>query len=70
MWASPCLRDDARLREGLEAWFSSEAVRPVEVDPREWLAFEQRKHTQCGCQRGRLGQGAVATAAGGSKEIA
>jgi len=40
------LRDDVRLRDGLEAWFSSEAVRPAEVDPGEWLAFEQEKHTQ------------------------
>jgi len=40
------LREDARLRDGLEAWFSSEAVRPAEVDPAQWLAFEQQKHTQ------------------------
>ena len=40
------LRADDRLRDGLEAWFSSEAVRPAEVDPAQWLAFEQEKHTQ------------------------
>jgi DNA-binding transcriptional MerR regulator len=40
------LREDARLRDGLEAWFSSEAVRPAEMDPAQWLAFEQQKHTQ------------------------
>ena len=40
------LRDDDPLRDGLEAWFSSEAVRPDEVDPSQWLAFEQEKHMQ------------------------
>ena len=54
------LRDDDRLREGLEAWFSSEAVRPSEVDPARWLAFEQEKHTQL----------LAAAAAGEIKEIA
>jgi MerR family copper efflux transcriptional regulator len=53
------LRADDRLREGLEAWFSSEAVRPAEVDPAQWLAFEQQKHTQL-----------LAAAAGENKEIA
>jgi DNA-binding transcriptional MerR regulator len=40
------LRHDERLRDGLEAWFSSEAVRPAEVEASRWLAFEQQKHTQ------------------------
>jgi len=54
------LRDDDRLREGLDAWFVKDAVRPAELDPAQWLAFEQEKHTQL------LG----AAAAGESKEIA
>jgi MerR family copper efflux transcriptional regulator len=54
------LRDDDKLRDGLEAWFSSKAVRPAELDPAEWLAFEQQKHTQL----------LVAAAAGENKEIA
>ena len=40
------LRTDGQLRDGLEAWFSSEAVRPAEVEASQWLAFEQEKHTQ------------------------
>jgi DNA-binding transcriptional MerR regulator len=54
------LRHDDGLRDGLEAWFSSEAVRPAEVDPARWLAFEQQKHTQL----------LAAAAAGETKEIA
>ncbi|MGO9965315.1 MAG: MerR family transcriptional regulator [Acidimicrobiales bacterium] len=65
------LRDDARLRDGLEAWFSSEAVRPAEVDPGEWLAFEQQKHTQLlAANATGWGIEPVATTAGQSKEIA
>jgi DNA-binding transcriptional MerR regulator len=54
------LRDDDRLRDGLEAWFSSEAVRPVAVPAGEWLRFEQEKHTQL----------LAAAAVGQNKEIA
>ncbi|HLN05588.1 MAG TPA: MerR family transcriptional regulator [Acidimicrobiales bacterium] len=54
------LRDDAQLRDAVEAWLSSEAVRPVEVPSGEWLRFEQQKHTQL----------LAAAAAGQSKEIA
>ncbi len=76
------LRNEGRVRDGLEAWFSSKAVRPAEVDPGEWLAFEQRKHTQllatdaAGWSKEPAATAAgrskepVATAAGGSKEIA
>ncbi len=53
------LRDDPQLREALDAWFSFEAVRPVEVPAGEWLRFEQQKHTQL----------LAAAAAGPSKEI-
>ncbi|MGA2527965.1 MAG: MerR family transcriptional regulator [Acidimicrobiales bacterium] len=54
------LREDEPLRVGLEAWFSSEAVRPAEVDPSQWLAFEQEKHIHL----------LAAAAAGENKEIA
>ncbi len=64
------LRDDGRLREGLEAWFSSKAVRPVEVDPGEWLAFEQQKHTQLLAADAAGWNKEPAAAAGLSKEIA
>jgi DNA-binding transcriptional MerR regulator len=51
------LRDEGRLREAVDAWLSSEAVRPAEVPAGEWLRFEQEKHTQL-----------LAAAAGSSKE--
>jgi len=38
------LREDRSLRSALDAWFSAPAVRPDEVAPAEWLAFEQEKH--------------------------
>jgi len=38
------LRQDRPLRAALDAWFSAPAVRPDEVAPAEWLAFEQEKH--------------------------
>jgi DNA-binding transcriptional MerR regulator len=40
------LRSDRSLRAAVDAWLSAEAVRPVEVDPAEWLAFEQEKHVR------------------------
>jgi MerR family copper efflux transcriptional regulator len=40
------LRSDRALRAAIEAWLSAEAVRPDEVDPAEWLAFEQQKHVR------------------------
>ena len=65
------LRDDGRLREGLDTWFSSEAVRPAEVDPGEWLAFEQRKHTLLlAADAGGWNKVLVTTTTGVSKEIA
>ncbi|MGD0441430.1 MAG: MerR family transcriptional regulator [Acidimicrobiales bacterium] len=65
------LRDDAHLREGLDAWFSTKAVRPAEVDPGEWLAFEQEKHTQLlAANTACWGNEPVADAAERSKEIA
>jgi MerR family transcriptional regulator, copper efflux regulator len=38
------LRNDAGLRAAIEAWLSAPAVRPDDVAPGEWLAFEQEKH--------------------------
>ena len=65
------LRDDGRLRDGLEAWFSSKAVRPAEVDPGEWLAFEQQKHTQLlAADAAGWNKAPLATTTGLSKEIA
>src|SRR5271155_4409846 len=40
------LRSDRSLRAAVDAWLSAEAVRPDEVDPAEWLAFEQEKHVR------------------------
>ena len=54
------LREEGRLRNAVEAWLRSEAVRPAEVPSAEWLRFEQEKHTQL----------LAAAAAGPSKEIA
>jgi DNA-binding transcriptional MerR regulator len=62
------LRNEGRLRDGLEAWFSSKAVRPAEVDPGEWLAFEQRKHTQLLATAAGWDKEPVAKAAGWDKE--
>jgi len=65
------LRDDDRLRDGLEAWFTSEAVRPDEVDPAQWLAFEQQKHMQLlAAAAGGENRIPVGVPAGGSKEPA
>jgi DNA-binding transcriptional MerR regulator len=40
------LRSDRSLRAAIDGWLSAEAVRPDEVDPAEWLAFEQQKHVR------------------------
>jgi MerR family transcriptional regulator, copper efflux regulator len=40
------LRSDRSLRVAIDGWLSAEAVRPSEVDPSEWLAFEQEKHVR------------------------
>ena len=65
------LRDDGRLHDRLEAWFSTKAVRPAEVDPGEWLAFEQRKHTQLlAADAAGWNKAPAAAATGLNKEIA
>jgi DNA-binding transcriptional MerR regulator len=38
------LRDDAELREAVEAWLESEAARPSGVPAADWLSWEQDKH--------------------------
>jgi len=38
------LRADERLRTAIEQWLSATAQRPDDVDPGDWLRFEQRKH--------------------------
>jgi MerR family transcriptional regulator, copper efflux regulator len=35
---------DPELAEAVAAWLKSEARRPEDVDPADWLAFEQDKH--------------------------
>lgn len=40
------LRDERALRVSVDAWLSAEAARPDEVDPSEWLAYEQSKHAK------------------------
>ncbi len=40
------LRDDRTLRTAVDSWLSAEATRPGEVDPSEWLAYEQEKHAR------------------------
>ena len=38
------MRDDAELRSDVDTWFESEAQRPADVAPSDWLRFEQDKH--------------------------
>jgi MerR family copper efflux transcriptional regulator len=38
------LRDDQRLRAGVEAWLEAEAERPEHVPAHDWLRWEQEKH--------------------------
>ncbi len=38
------LRGDDRLKTAIEQWLSATAQRPDDVDPEDWLRFEQRKH--------------------------
>ena len=38
------MREDASLSGALERWFEEEPERPAEVDPGEWLRWEQEKH--------------------------
>ncbi|MGH2843946.1 MAG: MerR family transcriptional regulator [Solirubrobacteraceae bacterium] len=38
------LQRDPELREELRRWLTSTAQRPADVDPGDWLRFEQDKH--------------------------
>ena len=38
------LQDDAELGEALRAWLRATPRRPEDVEPGDWLRFEQRKH--------------------------
>lgn len=38
------LRNDGALRGAVDDWLSASAERPDDVDPDDWLGFEQRKH--------------------------
>jgi MerR family copper efflux transcriptional regulator len=38
------LRDDEKLQITIEQWLRATAERPDDVDPGDWLRFEQRKH--------------------------
>ena len=35
---------DAELRGAVQAWLTATAQRPDEIEPADWLRFEQRKH--------------------------
>src|SRR5437763_9178280 len=35
---------DADLREAVQTWLQTQAQRPEDVDPADWLRFEQNKH--------------------------
>jgi MerR family transcriptional regulator, copper efflux regulator len=38
------LADDARLRSAIDGWLKATAERPEDVEPSDWLRFEQLKH--------------------------
>ena len=38
------LREDGALSGALERWFDEEPERPAEIDPADWLRWEQEKH--------------------------
>jgi DNA-binding transcriptional MerR regulator len=38
------LEREPRLREAIERWLAAEPVRPEDVEPADWLRFEQEKH--------------------------
>jgi MerR family transcriptional regulator, copper efflux regulator len=38
------MADDAGLREAVQSWLRATPSRPENVDPADWLAFEQEKH--------------------------
>jgi DNA-binding transcriptional MerR regulator len=40
------LRRDPELRVAVEAWFEATPTRPEDVDPGDWLRWEQDKHSR------------------------
>jgi MerR family transcriptional regulator, copper efflux regulator len=38
------LAGDAELRQAVQTWLESQPRRPEDVDPADWLQFEQDKH--------------------------
>ncbi|MGH2838655.1 MAG: MerR family transcriptional regulator [Thermoleophilaceae bacterium] len=38
------MRDEASLSDALDRWFEEEPERPSEIEPAEWLRWEQEKH--------------------------
>jgi len=38
------LRDDVTLRNAIEQWLTETPQRPADVEPGDWLRFEQHKH--------------------------
>jgi DNA-binding transcriptional MerR regulator len=38
------LKTDPALRSAIERWLESQAKRPENVEPADWLRFEQEKH--------------------------
>jgi DNA-binding transcriptional MerR regulator len=38
------MSSDAELREAVQGWLEAQAHRPADVEPDEWLRFEQDKH--------------------------
>ncbi len=38
------MREEASLSDALDSWFEEEPERPAEIEPAEWLRWEQEKH--------------------------
>jgi MerR family copper efflux transcriptional regulator len=38
------MRDESELRADLEQWFEQEPQKPAEVQPGDWLRWEQERH--------------------------
>ena len=38
------MREESGLSDALEGWFEEEPQRPEEIDPGDWLRWEQEKH--------------------------
>src|SRR5687767_8832668 len=38
------MREDGGLEEAIQSWFEEEPERPAEIEPADWLRWEQEKH--------------------------